>query len=136
MALYKHVAGREQLIDTMVETVVSQIDTARDGESCKQALGTRILSTRALTQRHAWMQTTIGIRTLAGPAVLTYLDSLIAIMKDCGLSADLVHYAMHSLSTRMWGFTRDVVPTPGMPDDPTEHQAVLMAYATQYPSIV
>ena len=136
MALYKHVAGREQLIDAMVEAVASQIDAAREGESWKQALRTRILSARTLTQRHLWMQTAIETRTLAGPAVLGYMDDLMTIMKNGGLNADLVHYAMHSLSTRMWGFTRDVLPTPEMPDDPAEHRAALMAYATEYPSIV
>lgn len=57
-------------------------------------------------------------------------------MFDGGLSADLVHHAMHTLSTRMWGFTRDVMPTPRLPDDAEQRASAMAGYAREYPSIV
>ena len=43
---------------------------------------------------------------------------------------------MHALSTRMWGFTREVFPTPQLPSEPAERDAMLAHYAEEYPSIV
>ena len=42
---------------------------------------------------------------------------------------------MHTLSTRMWGFTRDVMPTPTAPDDPAERAAALNSFLAAYPAI-
>ena len=85
---------------------------------------------------YPWAQDAIESRTLASPTVLAYLDSLIATMLDGGLSADLVHHAMHALSTRMWGFTRDVLPTPRLPEDPVERRVALSTYAQSFPAII
>lgn len=136
MALYKHVAGRERLIDGMVEGIVACIEAAPRGVPWRDAVRARILSARSLMQRHPWAQTAIETRTTAGPAVLGYMDDLMSLMFDGGLSADLVHHAMHALSVRMWGFTRDVLPTPELPADPSERADALRAYAALYPAIV
>lgn len=136
MALYKHVANREELIDGMVERVVVSIAAPADGQEWTQALRTRILSARDAMTRHAWAQAAVETRTTAGPAVLAYLDSLMGVMFDAGLSPDLVHHAMHALSTRMWGLTRDVLPTPTLPTDPDEHARALAGFAATYPAIV
>ncbi|MFT3797829.1 TetR/AcrR family transcriptional regulator [Microbacterium sp.] len=135
MALYKHVAGREQLIDDMVDHIVSQIPAAA-AQGWKNAVRTRILTARGALRSHAWAQDAIESRTMASPVVLGYMDALMAAMFAGGLSADLVHHGMHALSTRMWGFTRDVMPTPAMPADPAERQAMLAAAAVAFPSIV
>ena len=63
------------------------------------------------------------------------LNALMRAMFDGGLSADLVHHGMHALSTRMWGFTRDVMPMPTAPADPAARAAAISAFFTAYPSI-
>ena len=136
MALYKHVAHREELVDGMVERVVAGIDPAPAGEPWRDALRTRILSARAVMTRHGWAQAAVETRTAAGPAVLAYMDSLMRVMFDGGLSPDLVHHAMHALSTRMWGLTRDVLPTPAVPADPAERERFLAGFTGTYPAIV
>jgi len=136
MALYNHVPNREALLDAMVDRLVEGIAAPPTSAAWKAALRARILSARAIMQQHPWAQGAIETRTTAGPAVLAHLDGLMAIMFDGGLSADLVHHAMHALSTRMWGFTRDVLPTPSTPEDPDARAAALSAYASRYPAIV
>lgn len=136
MALYKHVANREELVDRMVDRLVDDIRHPADGAMWKTALRERILSARTLMNRHAWAQTAIETRTTASPAVLAHMNALMAILFSGGLSADLVHHAMHALSTRMWGFNRDVLPTPALPDDPDQRAAAMHDYAQQYPAIV
>lgn len=136
MALYKHVSSREELLDAMVERVVEHIPSSEAGKAWVPALRARILAARDALGRHPWVQSAIETRASAGPAVLGYMDGLMGIMFAGGCSADLVHHAMHALSTRMWGFTRDVLPTPAMPADPDDYAQALAAYQQQYPAIV
>ena len=136
MALYKHVANREELIDDMVERIVSAFQIPRGGRAWKYELRARILAARAATTRHPWSRAAIETRTMAGAAVLSHMDALMDAMFRGGFSPDLVHHAMHALSTRMWGFTRDVMPTPSLPTDPATRTAALSVYAESYPSIV
>ena len=136
MALYNHVEGREQLVDAMVERVVALIPEADGHAAWNDALRARILAARSTIDSHQWAWGAIETRTSAGPAVLGYMDSLMGIMFAGGLSADVVHESMHVLSTRMWGFTRDVLPTPQMPEDPQEQARAFEAHARYYPNIV
>jgi hypothetical protein len=64
------------------------------------------------------------------------MDALMGILRRGGMSPDLVHHAMHALSSRMWGLTRDVFPTPDLPDDPDERAAFLDQAAIDYPHMV
>lgn len=136
MALYKHVSNREDLIDTMVERIVSAFRVTGGGADWKREVRARILAARAVTTCHTWWRTAVETRTMAGPAVLSHMNALMEAMFHGGFSPDLVHHAMHALSTRMWGFTRDVMPTPTLPADPEARDAALSAYAEAYPAIV
>lgn len=134
MALYRHVTNREALLDAMVDRVVAAIaPTVADGP-WQRVLRERILAARAALRRHPWTQGAIESRTIATPTVLAHMDALMAIMFAGGLSADLVHHAMHALGTRMWGFTRDVLPMPPLPAG-AERELALAAFASRFPAI-
>lgn len=135
MALYKHVAGREEILDLMVDELVERIDVDSPEVEWKRRLRARILAAREAMSTHAWAQEAIETRAQATPQVLAYMDGLMSIMFEGGFSADLVHHAMHALSTRMWGFTRDVLPMPVAPEDPAERTEAFAAFARSYPSI-
>ena len=136
MALYKHIANREELIDGMLDKLVASFEAPADGVTWQQALRAAISSARATMSAHPWAQAAIETRATASPTVLAYMDSLMAIMFDGGLSADLVHHAMHALSARMWGITRDVLPTPAVPEDPDLRARAMSEFAVAYPAIV
>jgi len=136
MALYKHIASREELIDGMLDRLVASIEFPTSDLPWQQALRAPIRSARAIMNAHPWAQSAIETRATASPTVLAYMDSLMAIMFDGGLSADLVHHAMHALSTRMWGITRDVLPTPAVPEDPDLRARAMSEFAVAYPAIV
>lgn len=136
MALYAHIGNREELIDAMVDAVIAQIELTPSGTTWKAQLRTVILASRAIILRHDWATAAIESRTLASPIVLHYMDALMGILRSGGLSFDLVHHAMHALSTRMWGFTREVFPTPQLPADAEQRTAALQGFARDYPNIV
>ena len=54
MALYRHVANKDELLDALVDVVIEEIDPPLEGADWKAALRTRILSARRALLRHPW----------------------------------------------------------------------------------
>jgi len=88
MALYKHVANKEELLDGMVDVIVGEIDPPTHAD-WKDAIRQRILSARQALLGHRWASQVIESRTQATPAVLDYMDSLMGIFRAGGFSVDL-----------------------------------------------
>ena len=144
MALYKHVANKDELLDGMVDTVVGEIGPPQPGEGWKPAVRHRILAARAAMLRHPWAARAIETRQAPTPAVLAYLDSMIGLFRRGGLSVDLTHHVMHALGSRILGFTQELYaqPAPGEEPDPAAMAAfpyvveIAMAAAHEDASIV
>jgi len=136
MALYKHVANKEELLDGMVDVIVGEIDPPIQGGDWKDAIRQRVLSARQALLRHRWASQVIESRTHAPPVVLDYMNSLIGMFRTGGFSVDLTHHVMHALGSRMWGFTQEVFPTPPPPADPDVRAAMFRQLAAQYPYII
>lgn len=136
MALYKHVANHSELVDLMLDRVIDDIPETPSGADWVESTRRRIFAARRTFTIHAWAREAIESRPLATPRTLQYMDSLMAGMFAGGLSADLVHHTMHALSTRMWGFTREVLPTPQPPEDPEQRVRAMTEFAVSYPAIV
>ena len=136
MALYKHVANKEELLDGMVDVIVGEIDPPAQGTDWKDAIRRRVLSARQSLLRHPWASQVVETRTQATPVVLDYMDSLIGMFRAGGFSVDLTHHVMHALGTRMWGFTQEVFPTPAPPVDPEERAVMFAGFAARYPHII
>jgi AcrR family transcriptional regulator len=136
MALYKHVANKEELLDGMVEAIIGEIDPPVDGPDWKPAARSRILSARSALQRHPWARRVIETRTTKTPAVLDYMNSFTGIFLAGGLSVDLTHHVMHALGGRMWGFTQELFEdAPGAQQSPPD-DAAMQYFSQRYPNIV
>src|SRR5215210_4032890 len=81
MALYKHVANKEELLDGMADVVVGEIDPPDPDVDWKSAVRQRILSARQALLRHPWASRVIESRTRPTPATLAYLDSMIGMFR-------------------------------------------------------
>ncbi|NMR28659.1 TetR/AcrR family transcriptional regulator [Crystallibacter degradans] len=135
MALYKHVANKEELLDGMVDVIVGEIDTGASGEGWKSAVRQRVLAARQILLRHPWARRVIESRTNKSPVVLEYMDSMIGMFQAGGFSVDLTHHVMHAMGSRMWGFTQEVF------DDSANATAeisptMLHAMAEKYPHVM
>ncbi|MDR7082782.1 AcrR family transcriptional regulator [Arthrobacter ginsengisoli] len=143
MALYKHVANKEELLDGMVASLIGEIDPPVPDADWKSAVRLRVLSARRALQRHPWARQAIESRTNKTPAVLDYMESFIGTFLTGGFTADLTHHVMHALGGRMWGFTQELFDEPAgttaesPPDAPPEAQAAMFEQmAARYPNIV
>src|SRR6195952_3398306 len=132
MALYKHVANKDQLLDGMVDVIVGEIQRPVSGSDWRSDVRRRILSARRALLRHPWASRGIAYRATPTPVVLAYLDSLIGMFRTGGFSVDLTHHVMHALGSRMWGFTQELFNSP--PGFNPESQAVMLReMAGRYP---
>ncbi|WP_309069891.1 TetR/AcrR family transcriptional regulator C-terminal domain-containing protein [Arthrobacter sp.] len=142
MALYKHVANKEELLDGMVDILIGEIDPPLIGAEWKDAVRHRILSARRMLQRHQWARRVFETRTTKTPGVLAYMDSFIGIFISAGFTVDLTHHVMHAIGSRMWGFTQELFEEPpGHPEEaPGEmgeaELAMLQEMARRYPNIM
>ena len=108
MALYKHVANKEELLDGMIDVVVSEIDPPVKGTDWKSAVRQRILSARRALLRHPWASQVIESRTNPTPVLLEYMNSMIGIFLAAGFSVNLTHHLMHAIGSRLMGFTQEL----------------------------
>ncbi len=108
MALYRHVANKDELLDALVDVVIEEIDPPLEGADWKVALRTRILSARRALLRHPWASRLMESRKTPTPVVLGYMDSMIGMFRTGGFSLDLTHHALHAMGSRMFGFTQEL----------------------------
>jgi AcrR family transcriptional regulator len=108
MALYKHVANKDELLDGMIDVIVGEIDPPTADAGWKPVIRARILSARQVLLRHPWAPLAIESRNMATPAVLAYLDSMIGTFRAGGFSVDLAHHVMHAMGSRILGFSQEL----------------------------
>jgi len=108
MALYKHLANKEEVLDGMLDVVVGEIDPPRADLGWKEAVRERILSARGALLRHPWASRVMETRTEPTPTVMAYMDSMIGMFRAGGFTIDLTHHAMHAMGSRLMGFSQEL----------------------------
>ena len=134
MALYKHLANKEEMLDGMLDVVVGEIDPPRTDTDWKTAVRERILSARRALLRHPWASRVMETRTQPTPVVMTYMDSMIGMFVAGGFSIDLTHHVLHAMGSRLMGFTQELFNDQSDPDNAMQPE-MIEAMAAAYPSI-
>jgi len=135
MALYKHVANKNELLDGMIDLVIGEIDAPQADLDWKSAVRLRILSARRALLRHPWARRVMEAQTAPTPVLLGYLDSTIGMFLAGGLSVDLTHHVMHALGSRVYGFTQELHQDSQV-SDPAALAAVVQQLVGVFPNIV
>ena len=134
MALYKHVANKDELLGGMTDSVVAEIDPPIEGADWKTRMRERILSARRALLRHPWATSVLESRGEPTPTVIGYIDSMMGVFLDGGFSVDLMHHAMHVMGSRILGFSQELFDdTSSMPTE--EAVEVWAQMADAYPNI-
>jgi AcrR family transcriptional regulator len=132
MALYKHVANKDEMLDGMIDVVVGEIDPPSDAAEWKTAVRERIMSARRALLRHPWASRVMESRTTPTPTVVAYMDSMIGMFRAGGFSIDLTHHAMHAMGSRLMGFTQELF-NDNTDVDPGAEAEMYEAMAKAYP---
>lgn len=108
MSLYNHVANKDDLMDGIVDLVVSEIDLPSTAEDWETAIREYAISAHEALLRHPWAcslvmspTTTRTVRT----ARLGYMEWLLGRLREAGFSPELTYHAYHALDGHILGFT-------------------------------
>jgi AcrR family transcriptional regulator len=142
MALYRHVANKDELLDGIVEIVLARVeDSAEDvgttvapGQDWREVLRARILRARGTMLRHPWAPGLIAARGTPGTSTLRWFDGLCAVLFAGGFDDDQVHHALHALGSRALGFHLELFSADA-PADPEDALATVRAVAASSPHI-
>jgi AcrR family transcriptional regulator len=103
MALYKHVANKEELLDGMVDVVFSEIELPSADLDWRSAMRNRAMSTREVLKRHTWA---IGLMESRhpGPANLRNHNAVMGCLREAGFSFEMAVHAYSVQDAYMYGF--------------------------------
>jgi AcrR family transcriptional regulator len=104
MALYKHVANKEDMLDGMVDVVFSEIDLPSRDADWKTALRQRALSARQVLLRHRWAIGLLESRLEPGDANLRHHDSVLGCLREANFSVETAIHAYSVLDSYIYGF--------------------------------
>jgi AcrR family transcriptional regulator len=104
MALYKHVANKEDMLDGMVDVVFSEIDLPSREADWKTALRQRALSTRQVLMRHRWAIGLLESRLRPGDTTLRHHDSVLGCLREANFSIEMAIHAYSVLDSYIYGF--------------------------------
>jgi AcrR family transcriptional regulator len=138
MTLYYYVTKKDDILDGILDLVVSEIEVPSEGGDWKGALRKSALSAYQVLLRHPWACTLMMSPARIRPARLRYMESLLRRLRTAGFTAEMTHHAYHALDSHILGFTMwEVGYSTGIKDLP-ESGATLRRQISldDYPSLV
>lgn len=141
MSLYHHVAGKDDLLDGMIDIVFSEIDAPSAGGDWKAELRKRATSTRAALRRHPWAVGEMEGRTEHGPSNMRIHDAVLGCLLEAGFSEEMAVHAYSLQDAYIYGFAlQQTDMSSETPEDfAAEAQRQMDAYEdvlADYPNLV
>lgn len=104
MALYRHVANKDDLIDAMIDVVFGEIGLPSGGADWKTAMRQRAIALRDVLARHRWAVGLMESRRRPGPANLRHHDAVIGKLRAAGFDIPMAAHAYSLLDSYIYGF--------------------------------
>lgn len=103
MALYKHVANKEELLDGMVDIVFGEIESPSIDLDWRSAMRRRAISAREALKRHSWAIGLMESRN-PGPANLRNHNAVMGCLREAGFSFEAAIHAYSVQDAYIYGF--------------------------------
>ncbi|AEF41157.1 TetR/AcrR family transcriptional regulator [Hoyosella subflava] len=103
MSLYHHFAGKDQILDGMVDAVFSEMEVPF-GPDWKAAMRERALTARAVMTRHPWAVGLVDSRSNPGHATLRHHEAVVRCLRSAGFSVQLAAHAFALMDSYIYGF--------------------------------
>jgi AcrR family transcriptional regulator len=104
MAIYHHVANKEEILDSIVDQVFAEIDLPPTDTDWKPAMRYRAISARRVLAHHPWAIPLMESRTNPGKATLHHHDAVIGSLRRAGFSIEMTAHAYSLLDSYIYGF--------------------------------
>ena len=139
MALYKHFANKEELLDGMVDIVFSEIELPSENLEWRSAMQRRAISTREALQRHSWAIGMMESRH-SGPANLQNHNAVMGCLRKAGFSFEMAVHAYSVQDAYIYGFAlqeKDLgFKTPDSAGQAAQRRAETIGALENYPYLV
>jgi AcrR family transcriptional regulator len=139
MALYKHVANKEELLDGMVDIVFGEIESPPGDVDWRSAMRRRAMSAREALKRHSWAIGRMESRH-PGPANLRHHTAVMGCLREAGFSFEMAVHAYSVQDAYIYGFAlqeRDLgFETPGDAGEAAQRRAETIGAPDDYPYLV
>lgn len=139
MALYKHVANKDELLDGMVDIVFSEIELPSGDLDWRSAMQRRAISTREALHRHSWA---IGMMESRhpGPANLRNHNAVMGCLRKAGFSFEMAIHAYSLQDAYIYGFAlqeKDLgLETPASAGEAAQRRAQTIDALEDYPYLI
>ncbi|KQR51947.1 AcrR family transcriptional regulator [Leifsonia sp. Leaf336] len=103
MALYKHVANKDELVDGMVDLVWAEVEPPA-GATWREAMRARAVSLRGALRRHPWAVGLMESRIRPGPANLAAHNAMMGCLREAGYPFRTTVHVTSVLDAYVYGF--------------------------------
>jgi AcrR family transcriptional regulator len=132
MSLYHHVAGKDAILDGIVDVVFAEIELPSGEGGWKAAMRRRAVSARETLRRHPWATALMESRSTPGPANLRHHDAVLGVLRNAGFSVELAAHAYSLLDAYIYGFALQESSLPF--ETPEETAAVASSIMDGFPA--
>jgi AcrR family transcriptional regulator len=138
MALYNHVANKDDILDGIVDRVLDEIPRPSLDGDWKVEMRTRAVAARTIFLRHPWAIGLLEARHAgSSPTRLGYFDAVLGCLRNAGFDPMLSMRAFSIIDSFVYGFILQELSLPF--DDDTSLQEVgddlLEQMAAAYPNL-
>ncbi|WP_081972601.1 TetR/AcrR family transcriptional regulator [Leptolyngbya sp. KIOST-1] len=131
MSLYNHIANKDDLIDSLIDRVVSEIELPRLDSDWQTAMRRRAISAYAVLLRHPWAALVLMSRLNVGPAMLRYVDATLGCLVEAGFSSEMADHGWNAIDSHIYGFTLQAL---NFPLNPADYPVVAKSFVDHIPA--
>ena len=131
MSLYNHVKNKEDLLDGILELVISKfVLPLINKKEWKSALRQAAISAHQVLLQHPWAAHQMISRVSISPTRLAWSNATIGCLHEAGFSYEIADHAWNAIDNHIYGFTLQSV---SMPIDPEEFAGAAKQYLPMIP---
>ncbi len=130
MSLYNHIRNKEDLLDALVERVVSEFTLPDEAGQWREQMRLRAVGAHRVLMRYPWASLLIVSRVNAGSAMLGYVNATLGTLTAAGFSIQMADRAWNALDSHIYGFTLQALRFPFKPE---EYQQAARQYIGMIP---
>lgn len=104
MALYKHVANKDELLDGMVDLVWAEVQLPEIGAPWRASMRARTVSLRDTLLRHRWAIGRMESSSRPGPENLRQHNAMMGCLRESGFSFRTTVHVTSALDAYVYGF--------------------------------
>jgi AcrR family transcriptional regulator len=112
MALYYHVANKDEILDGIVDLVFSEIELPSADGDWRSEIVRRANSARRVLGRHPWAIGLMESRKTPGSATLRHHDATIGTLRAAGFSVEMTAHCYALLDSYIYGFALQEASLP------------------------